>query len=313
MTEHSVTTPAIFGRVAVLMGGWSAEREISLRSGRAVLAGLQARGVDAYSVDAGRDVLQVLEDGGYDRAFIALHGRGGEDGVIQAGLELLGLPYTGSGVLGSALGMDKLRTKQVWRGAGLPTPEYMELRPETPAADVIAALGTPLIVKPAREGSSIGMSRVTTEAELVAARDAAARYDRDVIAERWIAGEEYTVSLLGDTVLPAIRLETPHTFYDFEAKYESDATRYHCPCGLEGADLDVLDALAAEAFRAVDGAGWGRVDVMRDANGAFWLLEVNTIPGMTDHSLVPMAAAAAGIPFDELVWRILETSLEADA
>ncbi|MFV8835926.1 D-alanine--D-alanine ligase [Aquisalimonas sp. APHAB1-3] len=313
MTEHSVTTPAVFGRVAVLMGGWSAEREISLRSGRQVLAGLQARGVDAHSVDAGRDVLQVLEAGGFDRAFIALHGRGGEDGVIQAGLELLGLPYTGSGVLGSALGMDKLRTKQVWRGAGLPTPDYMELRPDTRAADVIAALGTPLIVKPAREGSSIGMSRVTTEAELIAARDAAARYDRDVIAERWITGEEYTVSLLGDTVLPAIRLETPHTFYDFEAKYESDSTRYHCPCGLEGADLDALNALATEAFRAVDGAGWGRVDVMRDGNGAFWLLEVNTIPGMTDHSLVPMAAEAAGMPFDELVWRILETSLEADA
>ncbi|WP_290634557.1 D-alanine--D-alanine ligase [Aquisalimonas sp.] len=313
MTEHSVTTPAVFGRVAVLMGGWSAEREISLRSGRQVLVGLQARGVDAHSVDAGRDVLQVLEAGGFDRAFIALHGRGGEDGVIQAGLELLGLPYTGSGVLGSALGMDKLRTKQVWRGAGLPTPDYMELRPDTRAADVIAALGTPLIVKPAREGSSIGMSRVTTEAELIAARDAAARYDRDVIAERWITGEEYTVSLLGDTVLPAIRLETPHTFYDFEAKYESDSTRYHCPCGLEGADLDALNALATEAFRAVDGAGWGRVDVMRDGNGAFWLLEVNTIPGMTDHSLVPMAAEAAGMPFDELVWRILETSLEADA
>ena len=303
--------PADMGRVAVLMGGWSAEREISLRSGREVLAGLQARGVDAHAVDAGRDVVAVLEGGGYDRAFVALHGRGGEDGVIQAGLELLGLPYTGSGVLGSALAMDKLRSKQVWRGAGLPTPEYMELRPDTALEDVVAALGLPLIVKPAHEGSSIGMTRVNSADELAAARDEAARFDGDILAERWITGEEYTVSLLGDEVLPAIRLETPRTFYDFAAKYEADDTRYHCPCGLAGDALAELNALSVEAFRALCGRGWGRVDVMRDAEGTFWLLEVNTIPGMTDHSLVPMAAAAAGLSFEELVWRILQTSEEA--
>ena len=303
--------PADMGRVAVLMGGWSAEREISLRSGREVLAGLQARGVDAHPVDAGRDVITVLEQGGYDHAFIALHGRGGEDGVIQAGLELLGMPYTGSGVLGSALGMDKLRSKQVWRGSGLPTPEYMELRPDTDLDDVVAALGLPLIVKPAHEGSSIGMTRVNSADALAAARDEAARFDGDILAERWITGEEYTVSLLGDDVLPAIRLETPRTFYDFAAKYEADDTRYHCPCGLEGDVLAELNALSVEAFRVLGGRGWGRVDVMRDAQGTFWLLEVNTIPGMTDHSLVPMAAAAAGLSFEELVWRILLTSEEA--
>ena len=298
------------GRVAVLMGGWSAEREISLRSGGEVLAGLQARGVDAHAVDAGRDVLQVLDDGGYDRAFIALHGPGGEDGVIQAGMELLGLPYTGSGVLGSALAMDKLRSKQVWRGAGLPTPEYMELRSDSAPDDVVARLGLPLIIKPAHEGSSIGMTRVTSADELPAAYALAARYDRDVFAERWITGEEYTVSLLGDEVLPAIRLETPRTFYDFAAKYESDDTLYHCPCGLGEADLQALNTLAVEAFRVLGGWGWGRVDVMRDEGGRLWLLEVNTIPGMTDHSLVPMAAAAQGIDFEELVWRILRTSME---
>lgn len=314
MTErHRSPQPADLGRVAVLMGGWSAEREISLRSGREVLAGLQARGVDAHAVDAGRDVLQVLDSGGYDRAFIALHGRGGEDGVIQAGLELLGLPYTGSGVLGSALAMDKLRSKQVWRGAGLPTPEFRMLRPDTPDDEVLRSLGLPLIVKPAHEGSSIGMTRVTTAAELGRARAEAARYDGDVLAERWIAGEEYTISLLGTEVLPAIRLETPRTFYDFAAKYEADDTLYHCPCGLPEDDLAELNALAENAFRALDGRGWGRVDVMRDADGAFWLLEVNTIPGMTDHSLVPMSAAAAGMDFEELVWRILLTSEEASA
>ena len=311
MSNSMRKQPADMGRVAVLMGGWSAEREISLRSGREVLAGLQARGVDAHALDAGRDVITALERGDYDRAFVALHGRGGEDGVIQAGLELLGMPYTGSGVLGSALAMDKLRSKQVWRGAGLPTPEYMELRPDTDLDDVVAALGLPLIVKPAHEGSSIGMTRVNSADALAAARDEAARFDGDILAERWITGEEYTVSLLGNEVLPAIRLETPRTFYDFAAKYEADDTRYHCPCGLEGGALAELNALSVEAFRVLGGRGWGRVDVMRDARGAFWLLEVNTIPGMTDHSLVPMAAAAAGLSFEELVWRILLTSEEA--
>lgn len=311
MGDHkAVLQPADMGRVAVLMGGWSAERTISLRSGGEVLAALQNRGVDAHAVDAGRDVIQVLENGGYDRAFIALHGRGGEDGVIQAGLELLGLPYTGSGVLGSALAMDKLRSKQVWRGAGLSTPDYMPLTAAVTDAAVIERLGLPLIVKPAHEGSSIGMARVSSADELAAARVEAARYDGDCLAERWIDGEEYTVSLLGEQTLPAIRLETPRTFYDFAAKYEADDTRYHCPCGLPEADLAALEQLARDAFRTLDGRGWGRVDVMRDADGGFWLLEVNTIPGMTDHSLVPMAAAADGIDFGELVWRILLTSVE---
>ncbi len=311
MTDVAGKQPHELGRVAVLLGGWSAEREISLRSGKEVMTALLERGVDAHAVDAGRDVIQVLERGGYDRVFIALHGRGGEDGVVQAGLELLGLPYTGSGVLGSALAMDKLRSKQVWRGAGLPTPAYMELRPDTRLDDVVEALGLPLIVKPAREGSSIGMTRVTSTDALAAARDEAARFDSDILAECWITGEEYTVSLLGDQVLPAIRLETPRTFYDFAAKYEADDTRYHCPCGLEPDALEQLNSLAVEAFRTLGGSGWGRVDVMRDARGDFWLLEVNTIPGMTDHSLVPMAGAAAGLTFDELVWRILLTSEEA--
>ena len=309
MTGHDVKA-ADFGRVAVLMGGWSAERSISLRSGNAVLSALQARGVDAHGVDADRNVLHTLEAGGFDRAFIALHGRGGEDGTIQAGLELLGLPYTGSGVLGSALAMDKLRTKRVWTGAGLPTPPGAELRPDTDPAGVVARVGLPLIVKPAHEGSSIGMTRVEAVEGLEAARDAAAAYDRDVLAEAWVSGEEYTVSLLGDTVLPAIRLETPRGFYDFTAKYEAGDTRYHCPCGLPAADLEALERLAVEAFRTLGASGWGRVDVMRDADGAFWLLEVNTIPGMTDHSLVPMAAAARGIDFPELVWRILATTME---
>lgn len=308
MSEWPVVKPQDMGRVAVLMGGWSAEREISLRSGGEVLRGLRGRGVDAHGVDAGRDVLEVLDKGGYQRAFIALHGRGGEDGVVQAGLELLGMPYTGSGVLGSALAMDKLRTKQLWRGGGLPTPDYMELRPETDPGDVVATLGVPVIVKPAHEGSSIGMTRVTSALELATARNVAAEYDSDVLVERWITGEEYTVSLLGEEVLPAIRLQTPRTFYDFAAKYESDDTRYLCPCGLGAADLERLNHLAVEAFRVLGGWGWGRVDVMRDGDGAFWLLEVNTTPGMTDHSLVPMAAAAAGIDFEELVWRILLTS-----
>ncbi|WP_290649426.1 D-alanine--D-alanine ligase [Aquisalimonas sp.] len=308
MSEWPAIKPQDMGRVAVLMGGWSAEREISLRSGGEVLRGLRARGVDAHGVDAGRDVLEVLDKGGYQRAFVALHGRGGEDGVIQAGLELLGIPYTGSGVLGSALAMDKLRSKQLWCGAGLPTPDYIELRPETDPADVVATLGVPVIVKPAHEGSSLGMTRVTSAQELAAARTVAAEYDTDILVERWITGEEYTVSLLGDAVLPAICLQTPRTFYDFAAKYESDDTRYLCPCGLGAADLERLNTLAVEAFRVLDGWGWGRVDVMRDGDGALWLLEVNTTPGMTDHSLVPMAAAAAGIDFEELVWRILLTS-----
>ncbi|MGA7802601.1 MAG: D-alanine--D-alanine ligase [Gammaproteobacteria bacterium] len=307
-----VTDPAVFGKVAVLMGGRSAERAVSLNSGTAVLNALLARGVDAHPVDADQpDLLGELARTGFDRAFIALHGRGGEDGVIQGALEVLGLPYTGSGVLGSALSMDKVRTKRVWQGAGLPTPPYAVLRER---ADLSAAesLGFPLMIKPAREGSSIGMSKVEQTAGLEAAWLAAAGYDREVLAERWIEGGEYTAALLGADALPLIRLETPRSFYDYEAKYQADSTRYLCPCGLAADRERECQQLAASAFDALGAGGWGRVDFMVDSDGQPWLIEANTVPGMTDHSLVPMAARAAGIDFEQLVWRILETAVEAD-
>ena len=310
LTVQSSTLP--YGKVAVLLGGLSAEREISLISGAAVLAALQSRGVDAHGVDVGRDVVRQLEDGAYARAFIALHGRGGEDGVMQGALETLGLPYTGSGVLGSALGMDKLRSKQVWIGAGLPTPEYVQLRSEADCAPALKRLGLPLMIKPAHEGSSIGMSKVIDAAALVDAYRLAARYDSCVIAERWIEGAEYTAAILGHDALPLIRLQTPHAFYDFEAKYHADSTRYLCPCGLDAERETAIQKLALQAFDAAGASGWGRVDIMVDANGQPWLIEINTVPGMTDHSLVPMAARAAGIAFDELVMRILATSVAAD-
>jgi len=297
-----------FGRVAVLLGGDSAEREISLRSGAAVLAALQRRGVEAQGIDAGRDVLQRLQEGAYDRAFIMLHGRGGEDGVIQGALERLGLPYTGSGVLGSALGMDKYRTKLIWRALGLPTPESVLLSHENDLQQA-DALGYPLIVKPSHEGSSIGMAKVSGASELAAAWQEASRYDAQVLAERWIVGGEYTASILGERALPLIRLETPRTFYDYEAKYQATTTLYHCPCGLAAAQEQALQTLSLRAFAAVGASGWGRVDLMLDQAGQPWLIEVNTAPGMTDHSLVPMAARQAGIDFDELVLRILAGTL----
>lgn len=301
--------PKQFGRVAVLYGGWSAEREVSLKSGRAVLEALQARGVDAHGIDAGRDVVEQLKAGGFDRAFIVMHGRGGEDGVIQGALDLIGLPYTGSGVLASALGMDKLRTKQIWLGAGLPTPAFRVLESGADAEAAGQALALPLMVKPALEGSSIGMSKVRSATDLPAAFAKASGFG-PVLAEQFIEGGEYTVAILGDRALPPIRLETSHDFYDFDAKYIANDTRYHCPCGLPPEAEDELQRLALAAFRAVGASGWGRVDVMRDGEGRFWLLEINTVPGMTDHSLVPMAARVAGMEFGELVWRILATTLE---
>ena len=297
-----------FGKVVVLMGGQSAEREISLSSGQAVLDALIRKGVDAHGLDAESDVLLQLDKGGYDRAFIALHGRGGEDGVIQGVLEVLGMPYTGSGVQGSALGMDKYRCKLLWRGLGLPTADFVLIRDEA-GLDAAAELGFPLMIKPVHEGSSIGMARVDDRDALEAAWTEAAGYDPEVMAERWITGSEYTVAVLGEEALPMIRLETPHEFYDYEAKYQADNTQYLCPCGLEGGLEQEAQALALQAFRAVGAQGWGRVDLMLDEAGRFMLLEVNTVPGMTDHSLVPMAARARGIDFDDLVWRILETSL----
>jgi D-alanine-D-alanine ligase len=305
----AVLRAADFGRVAVLMGGASAEREVSLKSGAAVLAALRARDVDAHAVDPDAHVLEQLRREGFDRAFIVLHGRGGEDGVIQGALETIAMPYTGSGVLGSALGMDKYRCKLLWHGAGLPTPELAVLRSEADLPTAVQ-LGFPLMVKPAHEGSSIGMGRADDPQQLARAWQAAAQYDALVLAERWISGREYTCALLGDQPLPLIRLETPRAFYDYEAKYSADSTRYHCPCGLLSAATEArFQALALEAFHSVGGSGWGRVDLLTDGAGEPWLLEVNTVPGMTDHSLVPMAARAAGIPFEELVWRILETSL----
>lgn len=307
--KHS--DPAVFGRVAVLMGGTAAEREISLKSGGAVLAALRVRGVDAHEVDVrGPEVLDQLR--GFDRGFVALHGRGGEDGVMQGALELLGLPYTGSGVLASALAMDKLASKRMWIGAGLPTPDYRVLGPDSDFEQVAEDLGLPLMVKPVHEGSSIGMSKVTAAKDLAAAYQQAVQYDAVVIAEAFVDGEEYTVGILGQTPLPLIRLNTPRSFYDFTAKYDADDTRYECPTGLPEKIEAPLQTLAVDAFNALGASGWGRVDLMRDAQGMPWLIELNTIPGLTDHSLVPMAAEQAGLGFEDLVWRILETTLEPD-
>ncbi|WP_127478902.1 D-alanine--D-alanine ligase [Sulfurivermis fontis] len=298
-----------FGKVAVLMGGWSAEREISLKSGNAVLAALQRRGVDAHGVDAGRDVVQVLERGGFARAFIAWHGRGGEDGELQGALDLLQLPYTGSGVLASALGMDKWRSKMVWQAAGLPVPEFELLDAQSDFAAVERRLGLPLFVKPANEGSSIGVSKVRSAGGTRAAYAAAAQYDSLVLAERFVGGGEYTVAILGARALPAVRIVPATEFYDYEAKYFRDDTRYLCPCGLPAEQEQHMQALALRAFAVLGCRGWGRVDFLMDAAGNPFVLEVNTVPGMTDHSLVPMAARAAGIEFDELVWRILAGTL----
>ncbi len=304
-----VTDPTAFGKVAVLMGGWSAERDVSLKSGAAVLAALRAGGVDAHGIDADRNVLSVLTAGKFDRVFIVLHGRGGEDGEIQGALEILGLPYTGSGVLASALGMDKLRTKQIWSGVGLPTPPYHLVESQAELAAAAVDLGLPLAVKPSREGSSIGVSRVDDPAQFQAAWERAAACDSPILVEPWIQGQEYTGALLHDEALPLIRLETPREFYDYEAKYHANDTRYLCPCGLPPEQELELRELVRRAYAAVDGHGWGRVDLLVDEQGQPWLLEVNTVPGMTDHSLVPMAARAVGLSFGDLVWRILETSL----
>lgn len=300
------------GRVAVVFGGDSAERPISLKSGRAVLAGLQRAGVDAHGVDPSESGLMPFIEGRFDRAWLALHGRGGEDGSIQGALASLGVPYTGSGVLGSALAMDKWRSKQLWRGAGLPTAAFARVTAASELADAVHEVGFPMIVKPAREGSSIGMSRVHDERELEQAWRTAADYDAAVLLERWIHGQEYTAAILDGRVLPVIRLETPREFYDYAAKYEAGTTGYHCPCGLEESRERELGELCLKAFDDLGASGWGRVDFMLDDAGQPWFLEVNTIPGMTDYSLVPMAAAADGIGFDELVLRILETSLAGE-
>jgi D-alanine-D-alanine ligase len=290
------------------MGGKSAEREISLKSGTMVLNALRKRDVDAHAFDPRDSGFEVLKAQGYARAFIALHGRFGEDGTVQGALEYLGIPYTGSGVMASALAMDKLRTKLLWHAAGLPTPAYQLMTARTDPAALAARLGLPLMMKPAREGSSIGMSKVISIEKLGPALELAARYDEVVIAERFVAGMELTAGILGGEALPLIRLETPREFYDYEAKYFAEDTRYICPCGLSAAEERAIQQTALEAFRVLGCSGWGRVDAMRDASGNLQLLEVNTIPGMTDHSLVPMAARAAGIAFEALCVRILESA-----
>jgi D-alanine-D-alanine ligase len=303
-----ITDAKQFGKVAVLFGGTSTEREISLVSGRAVLAALQRRGIDATGIDPRDASLAELPAKGFDRAFIALHGPGGEDGSVQGLLEMIGLPYTGSGVMGSALGMDKLRTKRLAGALGVATADSVVLRQVADCALALERLGLPLIVKPATQGSSVGMSKVTTAAEMEPAYRAAAAVDETVFAEKWITGAEYTVAVLHRRVLPAIRIEAANAFYDYEAKYHRNDTKYHCPAGLSAQAEAHLASLALAAFDAVGAEGWGRADFMADHTGRPLLLEINTVPGMTDHSLVPMAARAAGIDFDELCWQVLETS-----
>ena len=298
------------GKVAVLMGGWSAEREVSLKSGEAVLAALKEKKVNAFKIDVQREsIFDELKDGKFDRAFIILHGPGGEDGVIQSVLEVMQLPYTGSGVLASAIAMDKLRCKELLQGSGLPTPAYMKLEETTDMNYVAATLGFPIMVKPALEGSSIGMSKVESETELEKAWQVASKYGDTVLAEQWVNGKEYTVAILGDTALPVIRLETKRDFYDYAAKYDDDDTQYHCPCGLNEEEESQLQRLALSAFDAVGAKGWGRVDIMSDEEGKPSVIEINTVPGMTSHSLVPMAAKADGYSFADLVFNILSQTL----
>jgi D-alanine-D-alanine ligase len=305
-----ITDPRAFGRVAVLMGGTSSEREVSLDSGRNCLEALKRRGVDAHAIDGIPALMQEIVAKRIDRVFNILHGHhgGGEDGILQGLLEAFAIPYTGSDVLGSALSMDKIRTKQVWLSLGLPTPRYARLGRNDDVAKTASALGLPVIVKPACEGSSVGVSRVFSEKDLPSAFALAARYEGDLLMEQMIVGEEYTVGILGETALPTIRIVPAGEYYDYHAKYVAEDTQYICP-GLSGTAEDEMRALALAAFQTAGCSGWGRVDVMRDRNGANFLLEVNTAPGMTSHSLVPKAARVSGIEFDDLVWRVLETSL----
>ncbi len=302
MNKQNVSS---FGKVAVLFGGKSAEREVSLKSGAAVLAALQRGGVDAHAFDPATRNLQELKDQGYSRAFIALHGRYGEDGTVQGALELLGIPYTGSGVMASALGMDKWRSKLVWQAAGLPIPRYRMLHAGFDAQAVADELGLPLFVKPACEGSSVGISKVKSVSDLATAYAEAVKHDPLVIAESFVGGGEYTAAILGDQALPVIRIVPANEFYDYEAKYLRDDTRYLCPCGLGAAQEAEMQRLAKQAFTLIGGQGWGRVDFLVGEAGQPYVLEVNTSPGMTDHSLVPMAARNAGISFEELVLQIL--------
>ncbi|MGM7448662.1 D-alanine--D-alanine ligase [Idiomarina loihiensis] len=303
-----------FGKVAVMLGGTSAERDVSLKSGMAVLKGLVAKGIDAHAFDPAAHSLQELVEQKFDRVFIALHGRGGEDGSMQGALQILEMPYTGSDVLGCALGMDKVRCKQIWHSLGLPTANWRVVtQAEIEQVNVEAMLqelGGRVIVKPAREGSSIGMSIADNGRSLALALQHAAQFDDDLLVEQWVEGAEYTIGILEGKALPVIRLQTPHEFYDFEAKYQANDTQYHCPAGLSEDDEASLRMLAERAFAAIGGSGWGRIDVMRNNAGEWFLLEANTVPGMTEKSLVPMAAKVAGLQFNDLVERILAQTLE---
>jgi len=303
-----MSAAAGFGKVAVLMGGKSAEREISLMSGNGVLKALQSKGVDAHAFDPAERELGDLKREGFARCFIALHGRGGEDGTLQGALEMLGIPYTGSGVLGSALAMDKVRAKLIWQASGLPTPSHEVIDAASDFRGIAARLGLPLIVKPVQEGSSIGISKVGAAADLDEAYSLAVNYDSVVIAEKFIDGPEYTASILDDSALPLIRIEAPQGNYDYQNKYFTDDTKYICPCGLPAQEEESLKALALNSFKVLGCSGWGRIDLMLDAKGSPWLLEVNTSPGMTGHSLVPMAARAVGISYEDLCVKILEGS-----
>ncbi len=308
-----VKDPADFGKVAVLMGGASSEREVSLMSGEQVLKALHARGVDAHGVDPANGLVKALQGRHFDRAWIALHGHGGEDGIVQGALEAMGIPYTGSGVLGCALSMDKLRTKELLGARGLGTPPYAVIAGEQDFDRAVKMLGLPMIVKPSGQGSSLGMTKVEEAKQLPGAYGEASKFDRCVLAETWVHGEEYTAAILNGTVLPLVRIETPNTFYDYQAKYFSDDTRYFCPSGLTAEEEENFGRDALAAFVAIGAEGWGRVDFMLARERRALILEVNTVPGMTTHSLVPMAARQAGLSFDELVWRILETSFSRDS
>ena len=303
-----------FGKVAVMFGGNSAERDVSLNSGNAVLKALVAQGIDAHAFDPSIRSISELTSENFSRVFIVLHGRGGEDGTMQGVLELMKIPYTGSGVLGAALAMDKIKTKQIWRAMAMPTAHYHVVTAGAAAINytqVLAKLGGQVMVKPSHEGSSIGMAKVSTPEQLEAAIATAFTFDSEVLLEQWIEGQEYTVAILGDQALPAIRMTTPNDFYDYQAKYQVDTTQYHCPCGLSTAEEAELGKIALAAFNAVNAKGWGRVDFMRDQQGHWYLLEVNTVPGMTEKSLVPKAAQQADISFEQLVLAILAQTVSS--
>lgn len=310
MMVDVVQSAADFGKVAVLMGGYSAERDISLASGEAVLNALIRLGVDAHKVDVDLTVCEQLHSANYNRAFVMLHGRGGEDGEIQGLLQSLAMPHTGSDITGSVLSINKNLSKQLWVQQGLPTAVFEQVTNETDTAGLVARLGLPVFIKPVNEGSSLGMTKVNSVDELITAIELATKFDAEVIAESWIDGDEYTVAILGQTALPVIQLKTPNEFYDFDAKYQADTTEYLCPCGLSDEEEEQCQTIAVKAFNGLRMSGWGRVDFMRDSTGQFYLLEANSVPGMTDHSLVPMAAKQAGLSFEDLVWKILETTME---